>query len=473
MGVKSLSARAAALITVTGLSVSVSIAQTAIKLPKNRYTPEQDVQLGREAAAEIRQQYPIIKDERITRYLAALGDRLVEVAPADLKQPVYEYSFTPVNLKEINAFALPGGPMFVHRGMFDAAATEGEVAGVMAHELSHVLLRHGTANASKAQNPWLQLGQIAGQIGGAVVGGGAGAAIAQTSQFGLGTLLLRYSRDFEKQADLLGAQIMARAGYDPRALARMFETIARESKSSGGSGPQWLSSHPDPGNRTVYITKEAESLTIARAADDRSFEPVRQAFASLPAPTTMAELAKRKNDPSGNAVHSVGTPGQPVPRPSAEYRSISGGKVFQADVPLNWTSLSGTSSVKVVPENGYGQLNGQTVFSHGIEFGVAQAGTRDLRQATMTWLKAVAQENPELRLAGEQQDIRISQRSALGTPLVNPSPLGGQERIGLYTTFLADGTLFYYLTIVPEKEAANFQETFRRIGESIRLTDAR
>ena len=78
-----------------------------------------------------------------------------------------------------------------------------------------MLLRHGTANASKAQNPWLQLGQIAGVVGGAVVGGAAGSAIAQGSQFGLGTLLLRYSRDFEKQADLLGAQIMARAGYDP------------------------------------------------------------------------------------------------------------------------------------------------------------------------------------------------------------------------------------------------------------------
>ena len=173
-----------------------------------------------------------------------------------------------MNLKEINAFALPGGPMFVNRGMFDAAAAEGEVVGVMAHELSHVLLRHGTANASKAQNPWLQLGQIAGVVGGAVVGGAAGSAIAQGSQFGLGTLLLRYSRDFEKQADLLGAQIMARAGYDPRALARMFETIERESKSSGGGSPQWMSSHPNPGNRTQYITKEAQLLTIASAADE-------------------------------------------------------------------------------------------------------------------------------------------------------------------------------------------------------------
>jgi Zn-dependent protease with chaperone function len=472
MVTKSLSARAAALIAISCLSGSL-IAQTQIKLPKNRYTPAQDVQLGREAAAEIRQQYPIIRDERITRYLTRLGDRLVAAAPADLKQPVYEYSFTPVNLREINAFALPGGPMFVHRGMFTAAAAEGEVVGVMAHELSHVLLRHGTANASKAQNPWLQLGQLAGQIGGAVVGGSAGAAIAQSADFGIGTLLLRYSRDFEKQADLLGAQIMARAGYDPRDLAHMFETIARESRSSGGGAPQWMSSHPDPGNRTIYITREAEALTIARGADDREFPSIKTAFAGLPAPLTMAELAKRKTEPSGNGAQSVGTPGLPVPRPSPEFRSVSGGKVFQAAVPSNWTSLSSSNAIKVVPENGYGQFNGQTVFSHGIEFGIAQAGTRDLREATNTWLKAVAQNNPGLKLAGEQQALKISQRSAIGTPLVHPSPLGGQERIGLYTTFLADGTLFYYLTIVPEKDAPTFQETFRRIGESIRLTDAR
>src|SRR5512136_529829 len=252
IAIRTPAARAAALVVVVCLSATGLFAQTVVKPPKNRYTPQQDVQLGREAAAEVRKQYPIIEDERISRYLARLGNRLVAGAPPDLKEPVYEYSFTPVNLKEINAFALPGGPMFVHRGMFEAAASEAEVAGVMAHELSHVLLRHGTANATKAQNPWLQIGQIAGAIGGAVVGGQAGSAIAQGSQFGLGTLLLRYSRDFEKQADLMGAQIMARAGYDPRALAHMFETIEKRVGDEGGGTPQWLSDHPNPGNRTQY-----------------------------------------------------------------------------------------------------------------------------------------------------------------------------------------------------------------------------
>ena len=99
------------------VSATNLLAQTAIKLPKNKYTPQQDVELGREAAAEVREQYPIIKDEKISAYLTKLGDRLVAVAPQEFKQPVFQYSFTPVNLKEINAFALPGGPMFVQRGM--------------------------------------------------------------------------------------------------------------------------------------------------------------------------------------------------------------------------------------------------------------------------------------------------------------------------------------------------------------------
>jgi len=473
MAITTASRKAAAVALALSVWASGLAAQTALKLPKNRFTPQQDVELGREAAAEVRKQYPVIKDEKIQSYLTKLGDRLVAAAPAELKNPAYEYSFTPVNVKEINAFALPGGPMFVNRGMFDAAESEAEVVGVMAHELSHVLLRHGTANASKAQNPWLQLGQIAGQVGGAVVGGAAGSYIAQGSQFGLGTLLLRYSRDYEKQADLLGSQIMAKAGYDPRALAHMFQTIEQESKSAGAEGtPQWMSSHPNPGNRTQYINKEADTLTVASAADMSGFEPIKASFSSLPAARTMAEVEKGGAG-GGEENVSVGTPGQPVPAPSTELKQISGGKIFQAAVPSNWTPVNSNSSIKVVPQNGYGELKGQMVFSYGVEFGVVKASSRDLQQATNEWLKAIAQGNPELKLAGAQQQVKISQRTGLATPLVNPSPLGGNEQIGLYTTFLSDGALFYYLTIAQEKDAQAFQDAFRQIGQSIKLAEAR
>jgi hypothetical protein len=150
---------------------------------------------------------------------------------------------------------------------------------------------------------------------------------------------------------------------------------------------------------------------------------------------------------------------------------LSGGKVFQAAVPTNWTSVPSNSSIKAVPENGYGELKGEVIFSHGVEFGIVKAQSRNLQEATNAWLQAVAQSNPQLKAAGQQQQIRISQRSALATRLINPSPLGGQELIGLYTTFLADGSLFYYLTIVPEKDAQSYQEAFRKIGESLRLTE--
>jgi Zn-dependent protease with chaperone function len=461
--------KTATLVLLLALGTVLGNAQTQIKLPKNSYTPAQDVELGKKAAAEARKEYPVIDDATITRYLSRLGDRLVAVAPRELNQPVYEYSFTPLNVKDINAFALPGGPMFVNRGMFDAAKEEAEVAGVMAHELSHVLLRHGTANASKAQNPWLQLGQLAGIIGGAVVGGSAGSAIIQGSQFGLGTILLKYSRDFEKQADLLGAQLMARAGYDPRALARMFETIEKQSK--GSSGPQWLSSHPNPGNRTAYITKEAEQLTIARAPDAGDFPEVKRAFASLPPAKSSAELAKRNG--GGSPPASVGTPGRPVPAPSGSFRNIGVNGIFQASVPSNWTGIEQADSIKFVPQNAYGPMNGQTVFTHGVEFGVANAGSRDLREATATWLSAVREGNPQMRISGEQQSVRLSQRNALATPLSNPSPLGGEEWITVYTTFLNDGSLFYYLTLVPARDAPDYDRTFDRITSTVRLTDRR
>ena len=284
----------------------------------------------------------------------------------------------------------------------------------MAHELSHVLLRHGTANATKAQNPWLQLGQLAGAIGGAVVGGGAGSAIAQGSQFGLGTLLLRYSRDFEKQADLLGAQIMARAGYDPRALAHMFETIERESKSSGGSGPQWMSSHPNPGNRTQYITKEAEALTIAqRRRRSRSSRPIKTAFAVAAAGKSMADLAKRKAEPARRAPSIGRHAGQPVPRPSAQYRSISGGKVFQAravelDQPLVEQLDQGRAAERLRPAERPDGVHPRRRVRRRAG-GIARSARSDQRLAE----GGRAEQSRAARSPATSRHLRISQRSAL------------------------------------------------------------
>ena len=449
---------------------SSALAQTEIKVPKNKFTPQQDVEYGMQAAAEVRKQYPIIRDRSINAYVTAIGNRLVDAAPPELDYKEFRYSFTPVNVKDINAFALPGGPMFVNRGMFEAAEEESEVAGVMAHELSHVLLRHGTANATKAQNPWLQLGQIAGAIGGSIVGGSLGSVIATGTDFGLGTLMLRYSRDFEKQADLLGSRIMAQAGYDPRDLARMFETIERR---SGGGGPEWLSSHPNPGNRTAYINEEAARLRVTSRPDIGDFDVVQGSLASLAKAKSMAVVDRRSPSAESPEVPSAGTPGRPVPAPSTRYRTVTGGNVFQANVPDNWTTLSTKSAIKVVPANGYGEYDGQTVFTHGVEFGITPAGSRDLEEATRIFLNSIARNNPNVRRSGEETETQMGGRGALHVPLINPSPLGGQERITMTTVFLPDGSLFYFLTVVPERDASAYSAAFRRVFESIRLTGGR
>jgi predicted Zn-dependent protease len=173
--------------------------------------------------------------------------------------------------------------------MIEAAHTEGEVAGVMAHELSHVVLRHGTAQATKATK--YEIGTLLGAVVGSVIGGSVGGAVAQGTQFGLGTAFLRFSREFERQADLLGSHIMAAAGYDPLEMASMFKTIEQQ---GGAGGPQWLSDHPNPGDRNANITREATLIEVHNPVrDTRAFTRAQARLRGMtPAPTT--EEATRK-----------------------------------------------------------------------------------------------------------------------------------------------------------------------------------
>jgi predicted Zn-dependent protease len=262
----------------TALLQTVPGGPTRVIPPNNNYTPAQDVQIGREAAAQARKQLPVLDDEVLHSYVESIGRRLIAAIPPEFRHPEFSYTFEVVNASEINAFALPGGPMFLNRGMLGAAATEGEIAGVMAHELSHVILRHGTAQASKA-TPY-QVGELAGEILGSIVGGQIGGLIAQGSQLGISVAFMSFSREFERQADIQGSHLMAMAGYDARDMANMFRTIQAQ---GGAGGPEWLSSHPDPGNRYAYISQEAKVLPVANQVRDTSaFERMRARLRELP-----------------------------------------------------------------------------------------------------------------------------------------------------------------------------------------------
>ena len=451
----------AALVTVT-----VS-AQTQITAPPNKYSLADDVKLGREAAQQVEQQMPVMRDEQVNSYLRDIGRRLVNAIPPNLQHPEFQYSFTGVNLREINAFALPGGPMFVNRGMMEKAHSEGEIAGVMAHELSHVALRHGTAQATKA-TPY-EIGTIAGAVLGAIVGGRAGSVIAQGTQFGLGAAFLRFSREYEKEADLLGTHIMAGAGYDPRDMANVFRAIEQE---NGPGGPQWLSDHPNPGNRYEYINQEAATLRVQNPiGSSRDFQQLQAHLHALP-PAPSAEEAARtaSRTPRGGAAPDVRpTPGR-VEAPASQYQTYDEGNLFRVAVPANWHELPGNNAVTFAPEGAYGTLNGQNVFTHGVQIGVDRNESHDLSTATDELVQGLAQSNPRLRRAADYSRTSVGGQPGLQAVLSNVSDVSGEERIAVYTTLLPDGSLFYLLGVAPAAQFSSYDQAFTRIVRSLQFT---
>ena len=441
--------------------------QTQVTAPKNKYSPAEDVKLGREAAAEVARQMPMLNDDRVDSYVERIGERLVGSIPAEFQHNEFRYTFDVVNLREINAFALPGGPMFAHRGMLEKARSEGEVAGVLAHEISHVALRHGTAQASAA-TPY-EIGQIGSAILGAIIGGRTGQVVSQGGQFAFGTAFLKYSRAYEKQADILGAQIMARAGYDPRDMASMFRTIEQE---GGGGAPEWMSNHPNPGNRAEYITREAQSLRVQNPVRNTpEFQSVQARLGQMsPAPTTeeAARSANRntRRPPSGTTARPSGR----VESPSASYTTYNEGNVFRIGVPSNWREMASENSVTFAPDGGYGDVDGQGTFTHGVQVGIARQERHDLDEATQELIASLAQTNPQLARAGSSSRGTLGGRPALRTLLANVSDAtGGRERIALYTTQMSDGALFYLVGVAPDQDWSTYQNVISRVASSIRF----
>jgi len=452
-------------------SATLLASQTQITPPDNKYTVAQDVELGQKAAAEARQQMPVMRDDNVTSYVQEIGRRLTAAIRPDLRHPEFRYTFEVINVREINAFALPGGPMFVNRGMIEAAKSEGEVAGVMAHELSHVVLRHGTAQASKATK--YEIGQVAGAVLGAIIGGGWGQVISQGTQFGLGAAFMRFSREFERQADIEGAHIMARAGYEPREMANMFKTIE---KQGGSGGPQWLSDHPNPGDRYDYITREAQVLRVENPIrDTRGFEQVKAHLRQLShAPTTEQAMKTGAGRTTGTSGRSAPAPTGRVEPPSSSYRTYNEGNLFQVSVPANWQEIQSNSSVTFAPSGAYGQANGQTVFTHGVEFGMGRNESHDLQTATDELIQALAGGNPGLSRASASQRVNVANQRGLRTVLRNRSEVTGQdEAIHLVTMQMQDGNLFYSIGVSPANEFSSYQRVFERVVGSLQLARQR
>jgi len=234
----------------------------------NLFSPEQDVELGKASAAEIERQSVVLEDERVTRYVQRLGDKIAAGAPGHH----FRYKFVVVDSRETNAFALPGGYVFVNSGAIEAARNEGELAGVLAHEISHVVLRHGTNQASK-----VYVAKSATRLIDAALGGAKDDVRRFAHSLGLkgpGSLFIKFNRDAELQADVEGARLMAAAGYDPRDMASFFESLG-ESEGEAVKASENADDHPRPAQRAAAIDELLPTLEVS-ASPTHDTEEFRQ-----------------------------------------------------------------------------------------------------------------------------------------------------------------------------------------------------
>jgi len=254
-------------------ALSAASAGRAISL----ITVGDEIRLGREAQRQVRSRVPELRDKATTAYVERIGRRLAARAAG----PKYPYTFSVANYRELNAFALPGGPVWIHRGIIQAAASESQLAGVLAHEIAHIAQRHAADQISKQ----LVANGLLGLLG-AVLGNDGGGA--RTAQIGAQVLangyLLKFSRDDEREADRVGVQIMRRAGWDPTGMAEFMETLGRAQGRDPGSVEVFLSSHPAPAERAAILRRTVGARRKGRR-DSAEFRTIKDRVRKLPAPS--------------------------------------------------------------------------------------------------------------------------------------------------------------------------------------------
>jgi len=421
------------------------------------YTVQQEIQIGQQAAAETMKKYPVLPDNSpVTQYVARLGRRLTQYAPGE-KWP---YSFHVVNSKEINAFALPGGPLFVNIGAIQAASNEAQLAGVMAHEISHDVCRHATRMAT-SQAKWSVPVGILGAILGAR--GGVGGTLAQAAvQFGAEGAMLHFSRKDESQADAQGAKIMYDAGYNPMALAQFFEKLEEESGTS--SPPQFLSDHPNPGNRADAIEKEiAQWPQKQYTSNTPEFDQIKRMVQGQG--LSAQQIA---NGQRGGNRSSGGAPPSSEPadvRASGQWQTFQHG-MYTIQYPSNWQVFGDQQSdVTIAPQGGVGQTSdGQSAVAYGVMISMYQTEPRTnnpLDDATHELIDQLHQANPDMRQIGNDEDIRVNGQAGKSVEFRSKSPIQGQnERDWLVTVKRPDGNISYLVFIAPERDFNQLSSTF-------------
>lgn len=434
-------------------SLSAEQEQPKFKPGFNFYKPADDIQIGKQSVIEVEKQLPLLKDSAVENYVSKLGHHLVEFAPGYKEYP---WTFKVVNSQDINAFALPGGFIYVNRGVLEAAKNEGELAGVISHEIGHVVMRHGTHQASQAQLGQGALGILRGIFG----GGGAAGQIAQIAGgFGLNSIFLKYSRGAESQADDIGTYMLYQGGYDPHSMANFFEILAKKYPEQT---VQFFSDHPNPDNRVKRVNKLIATLGPPKQTinDAPEFLSARKRVLAMPASPKVQPAAQGVANPAPSA-----SP-KPPALPSSRLLQFKG-QGFSIQYPENWDVQQGESSVTLAPAGGvFRAEDGEWAQAYGASVMRLQAAQgRSLEDATGALIKSWQQSNPAMRLL-QQKRGKVSGRSAVSTTLENDSPLAGRkETIVLVAVDDPEGVLAV-LFIAPQSDYRTYQPTFSAMLKS-------
>jgi beta-barrel assembly-enhancing protease len=431
--------------------------RTSLNPGINLFTPEQDIQLGKQNAQQAEKQLRMLNDPRVDNYLNGLGKRLAVHAPGYK----YPYQYKCVNDMAINAFALPGGFIYINRGAIEAADTEAQLAGVMAHETSHVALRHGTNQATKAQLTSVPFAILGGMLGSDTAEG----LLAQlAANFSLNSILLRYSRTDESQADILGTQILYDSGYDPRAMAQFFEKLNAETK--GKQPAQFFSDHPNPANRAGRVDEEVDKLggtPPSYVSDSKEFQAIKKYLHGLPVPPQTA--------PAATAPASQGST---KPEPPSTHTNQFQNDVLELRYPDNWKSSTSGNTFSLMPQGGaVKDSSGQSALAYGVIFNSFQpqsdGNTRvALEGATNQLVASLRKSNPNMREIGNRRSMKVGGADALSAYFTNGSPVGGNERDWLVTIERPEGLMFF-ICVAPENDFDAYDAAFQSLIDSVRF----
>lgn len=259
-------------------------------------SPEEETQLGRRFMRAARQKLAFVTDPELDEYVRRLGNRLAHATSAENPN----YRFYLIRNPDLNAFAVPGGHIAVHTGLVLAAKTEDELASVLAHEIAHLEQHHMARMVAQSKN--LTIPAIAAIVAGVLLGGQAGAAAIVATNAAVADTQLRYSRDFEREADRIGMQYLAEAGYAPASMPAFFEKLQQTTRVQEGNAPEFLRTHPITSDRIAEAQARAESLAAPAAPGaDVEFQLVRMKIRALyaePAQDLLRELEEGSSGPA-------------------------------------------------------------------------------------------------------------------------------------------------------------------------------